>query len=346
MKKRLSVLLSIVICLGLVAGCGTASSASAAPAQASGASEVAESAPAAFTPGKTVEVIVPNSAGGGTDIFARKVIEIINQYDMVPGTTFEVINKGGASGTIGGAYVLSQKGNDDILIFCSTAFWTTPISGTATYSYTEFTPLVEMSTDVLVLAVGKNSGYSTIEEFIEAAKSGEGAVSIAGSSVTSEGGLLNVAFQDEIGCITKWVPYESGGDAVTAVMGGHVDATWTNYGEIQQQIETGDLVILAAATPERLEGLPDVPTMQELGYNVEIEQHRHIAGAPEMSEEAIAFYDDLFQRVYDTPEFTEYIENNMLTPGFVPHAQWAQEYLEVGEYYQGLFDKAQELGLL
>lgn len=358
MRRILSMLLVGTLCMGALIGCAqTAAPAAseAAPAESAAAPEAAseaasEAAPAeaeapAFTPAKKVEVIVPNAAGGGTDIFARKVVEIINQYDFCNGTTFTVENKGGASGAIAGGYVLGQRGNDNLILFASTALWTTPLSGKADYKYTDFTPLVEMSQDVVVLAVGGGTPYNTIEEFIEDAKSEDDKISFCGSSITSEGGLLSIAFQKATGAKTKYVPYDSGGEAVIAVMGGHVTATWTNYGEIEQQIQSGDIRVLAVASGERLPELPDVPTMLELGYDVELVQERHIAAAPDMSEEAQHYWSDIFAQVYETPEFKQYLKDNALNPHFTPVDEWKEEYVHIGEIFKPLLDEAIEMGV-
>jgi tripartite-type tricarboxylate transporter receptor subunit TctC len=116
-------------------------------------------------------------------------------------------------------------------------------------------------------------------------------------------------------------------------------ATWTNPVEAKAHFETGALVPVVAATEKRIADYPDVPTLIEKGYDVTIVQHRIIVGAPGMSKEAIAFYSDLIKKIFDTPEFQEYLKSNSLTPSLVVGEDFAKLSDKVGETYTPLIKK-------
>lgn len=338
-RKSIAILLTVALCMVLIAGCSGAAS-SAAPAQSAPAPSESAQAPQApaFKPTKTIELLVPNSAGGGTDIFARTIEKIAreNKFIDVP---INVVNKPGGSTSVCFGYMLTKKGDDHTIACASTTFWTTPLSGTAPYNYTDFTPLGEMSVDNLVLAMDPNLGLKTIEDVIAYAKAHPGDLSFSGSSLISEGSMLTYALSEASGCEFKPVPFDSGGDAMTAVLGGHISGTWTNPVEAKAHFDSGALIPVAAATETRIADYPNLPTLKEKGYDVSIVQHRIIVGVPGMSQEAIDFYSDLLKKVYETPEFKEYLTSNSLTPSLVVGADFAKLSDKVGETYRPLIEK-------
>lgn len=338
MKRRsIAILLAAALCTALMAGCGGTSS--EPPASAADPAAPAQSSEAAsFKPTKTIELLVPNAAGGGTDIFARTLEKILRENQLVD-VPITVVNKPGGSGSVCFGYMLTKDGDDHTIACASTTFWTTPLSGNAPYDYTDFTPLAEMSVDNLVLAMDPKLGLDTIEKVLEYAKEHPGELTFSGSSLISEGSMLTFALAGASGCEFKAVPYDSGGDALTAVLGGHIAGTWTNPVEAKAHFESGALVPVAAATDERIVGYPDLPTLKEKGYDVTIVQHRIIVGAPGMSQEAIDFWSDTFAKVFETPEFKAYLEDNSLTPSLFVGEDFARLSDEVGETYRPLIEQ-------
>jgi putative tricarboxylic transport membrane protein len=352
MKKAQLIFMAVLMGLSLLAGCTAASTpaasaapapqvSSSAPAPASSSSgEKAPASPAAsWKPSGTVELLVPNSPGGGTDIFARTLEKIIRENKLAD-VTINVVNKPGGSGAVSFGYMLTKRGAGNIISAASTAFWTTPLSGTTEYSYDVFTPLAIFAMDPLMLMVKSDSAINSVEDLVEYSKANPNKFTFAGSSVISEGGLLTFALKKATGCEYKYVPYEGSGEVLTAMLGGHVDGGWMNVSEAASMLASGDLKPIALATEERMSLYPDIPTFKEKGYNVTISQYRHLMGTPDMPPEAVAFWGDLFEKVYNTPEFAAYLTENALTGYFVGPQKYDAVCREIGEMYAPLVKEA------
>lgn len=326
--------LVILLTFTLLIGCSSTSS---------GSSET-EGSPESNTsnyPENPIEIVVPNNAGGGTDIFARTLEEIIRENKFVD-VNMTILNKGGGSGAIGNSYVLTKSNTDNTLLTVSTAFWTTPLSGSVPYSYEDFTPIVDMAIDPLILMVNKDCEFNTLEEILEFTKKNPKKFIIGGTSITSEGSILTHAIKNESGAEFKYIPYDSSAEAVTGLLGGHIDGSFINPSEAGDHVKVGNFKTIAVATEERLEEFPDVPTIMESGLDVSIAQHRHVVGPPGMSEEAVSFWGDVFKKVYDTPEFKEYLNSNSLTGHFYGPEEYATYIKKIGNTYKPLIEEIME----
>ena len=110
------------------------------------------------------------------------------------------------------------------------------------------------------------------------------------------------------------MPYTGGGEANAAVLGGNAHGAWQNPSEIVPLVEGGEVRALAVSGTRRLDALPDIPTVAELGYEFTWQQPRGIVGPPDMPPEALAFWADAFRKMSETAAWKQYIESNSLTP--------------------------------
>src|SRR5699024_5333146 len=131
-----------------------------------------------------------------------------------------------------------------------------------------FTWLSRSQIDPYILVTHSESGFDTIDGMIEELENGNLNVGGYGANGSAHNISWNI-FAEAAGVSANWTPYESTGDAVTGLLGGHIDVANSNPGQVSQYVESGDLKILAVNADERLEDFPDVPTMQELGYDVD-----------------------------------------------------------------------------
>ena len=116
----------------------------------------------------------------------------------------------------------------------------------------------------------------------------------------------------------SFVPLATRGERLAALLGGHVDLTFTEPAELQEHVRAGSLRILAAIGPERVSMYPDAPTLGELGIQVDLpRQWRGVVGPPQMAPAAVTHYQDLFKRLTETRGWREFLDRNGLRNGFL-----------------------------
>jgi putative tricarboxylic transport membrane protein len=195
------------------------------------------------------------------------------------------------------------------------------------------TVLMIVAIDELMLSVRSESKLQTIEEFVKAAKERPGALTIAGTGTNSEDQIFTYLLEKAAGIKVKYVPFNSGGECTTALMGGHVDAGVMNPNEIVAQVEAKKAKNLAVAAKKRLGDAPDLPTFAEKGMEFYWEQMRGVVGTGAMPADAVKWWVDVLKKVTDTKKWQEgYIKRNLLTP-----VQWTGE--EANSYLDGLTSK-------
>jgi putative tricarboxylic transport membrane protein len=283
--------------------------------------------------------VVPFAPGGGTDNLMRTIVGIIdeNKWSPVPIT---VNNRAGGSGVIGYTYLLNKKGDSHVIAGAAPTIVASKIEGRLAGNYRDMTVLMIVAIDELMLSVRADSKYQTIEEFVKAAREQPGHLTVAGTGTNTEDNIFTYLFEKAAGIKLKYVPFNSGGECTTALMGGHVDAGVMNPNEIVAQVEAKKAKNLAVAAKKRLADAPDLPTFAEKGMEFYWEQMRGVVGPGGMSPEATKWWVDILRKVADTKKWQEgYIRRNLLTP-----VQWtgdeAVKYLDSlnGKYEKALAD--------
>ena len=175
-----------------------------------------------------------------------------------------------------------------------------------------FTPIGRMAEDTFLLWVHADSDINTIDEFVEAAMAAGNDWIMAGTGKGQEDQLLTNFLNTAYGLDMKYVPYKGGGRVAKELAGKNANSTVNNPSEQLGFYEAGKTRPLAAFTPERLEVFGDAPTFVELGQDFVYFMQRSVVGAPGMSAEAAAFYQDLFQKVFESDEWQTYRRDKSL----------------------------------
>jgi putative tricarboxylic transport membrane protein len=177
------------------------------------------------------------------------------------------------------------------------------------------TVLMIVAIDELMLSVRNESPYKTIDDFVKAARAKPNSLTVGGTATLTEDHIFTYLFEKAANIQVKYVPFNSGGEVTTALMGGHIDAAVENPNEIVAQIESGKAKNLAVASQKRLKDAADVPTFAERGYKFYWEQMRGVVGPANMSPEAVKWWQDTLKKVVQTKKWQEeYIKRNLLTP--------------------------------
>lgn len=262
-------------------------------------------------PNGNIELVAPATPGGGWDTTARAIQKIIRDEKLVD-QNINVVNKPGGGGEVGWQYLSTKDAHH--LAINSSLLISNNLLGQSNLTYEDFTPLAILTTEWMTIAVSADSEFENAIEIMEQLKADPQSLKIAvAPGLGNNDHLSFVQAAKEFGVdVTKldFMVYESGGDVLTALLGGHVDLATMALSESKEQHLAGNLRILSVSADERVEGIEDVPTWKEQGIDIVFPHWRGIMGPKDMSEEEIAYWDDVFSKMVETEAWAELVKNN------------------------------------
>ena len=305
---RLKALLALVAALAafVVTACNTGS----------GSSGSAEDYPS-----QQLDWTIAFGPGGGNDLMARKLVQIIQDEKLYP-ADIAVENREGGSGATGWGYLMSKAGDPYNVSTTSGSFLTTPLQADPGWTYKDFTHVGLMATDDALLLVDGKKPIKTYEDWVKFAKSKGGKVVVGGIGTVNVDFILQALIAKKEGYEIEYVPYNEEGQVQTSLLSGALDAMVSNPGSVLGQIESGDMNPLLFTGPERLEGLPDVPTGEEKGVSDLPSMPRGLILPPDAPQEAQDWWIDTMKEVVKTDEWKQYIEDNYL----VEDVRWGEDF--------------------
>jgi putative tricarboxylic transport membrane protein len=288
-----------------------------------------------FTPTKEVEFVVPYSAGGGSDMYARVFAQVSKESKLVD-QNIVVINKEGGSGAVGNTYTFNKKGDSETLMTWAPGQQAGTVLNNADVKLENLTPIATLAEDSFLVVVKKDSKFNSLEDLINAAKEAPNKITVGGSGVGNEDHLLYHLINKNYKTKLKYVTFNSGGETTSALLGGHIDVVISNPNEILPQIEAGEVKALATSAEERLEGpLDQVPTFKELGHpEIKVAMFRGVVGPPDMPKEAVKYWENVMKEVSESEEWQEgYIKKYSLQNVFKGAEESKKYYEDVLEEY-------------
>lgn len=266
-------------------------------------------------PTKNIEMVAWASPGGGSDFmcrtFAKSTVGILPQ-------TMYVVNKKGGGGAVGMAYVQSKPADGYTLLGVTNNLVYTPLSKRDfKYNYKDFEPIIMWGFDPKCIAVATKSPYKTIEDLVNAAKGQPGKIKIGTFGPGTDDHITGYLLGREAGAKVGFVPFDSGGEILAALLGGHIAAQITEVIEVKSQMDAGKVSILAVATEQRLADLPDVPTMQEKGWNVVVPKFRGLVVKKGTPDEIVDYLISSSLKAIQTPIFKNYLKQSLIEPYFL-----------------------------
>jgi len=263
--------------------------------------------PQAWKPEKPVEIIIGTSPGGPQDRTGRLIQKILQEQKLVSAPV-NVVNKPGGGGAVGLTYLSQHPGDGHYLMVNSVTLLTNQITGRSPLSYTDFTPLAVIGAEYVGVAVLADSPVKNGLDLVERLRKDPGLYSTSIGTAFGNATHLSYALAMRAAGVDirklKTVVFNSGGDAMTALLGGHVDAMASAPSTLLQHIKAGKVRMLAVVAPQRLSGdFAGIPTWKELGINVTFELWRGLAGPKGMSRAQTQFWDDALGRMAKTGEW-------------------------------------------
>ena len=256
-----------------------------------------------YAPGDKINVLIGFKPGGGSDNLAQLVepflakamnVTFVNQY--IPG----------AAGAIAWTKLGNSTENDGYTISITNSPMIVAnylLNSEIKYNVKQFEPIANVVTDPGILVVGKDSPYKTAEEFFAAAKANPDTLTVGNSGIGGDDFFSCIFLERLTGVTLKKVPFKGDGPSMTAAMGGKIDASSNNLGTVFQQIKSGNLRALAIYSNKRNPQLPDVPTMKELGYELDNGSSRGFSAPMGIPADKRAALIAGFEKVLSDPEF-------------------------------------------
>lgn len=261
-------------------------------------------------PSKPIELVSPTGAGGGSDLVARAVADIITKEKLLP-QPIVVVNKPGGGGAMGQSYVAQRKGDPYVVLLGGTTLVTVPIRTGLDVGLDKFQALGAIGVDLNSVAVRADAPYKNMREFIAAAKASPKPFVIGTTFPGGSAHVLVWKLEQMTGVKFATVSFKSGSETVTAVLGGHIQATAENLGEVMPQVEARTLKLLGVPALRRPAGLPNVPTLKEQGYDIHAGGFRAFAAPAGVPQDAFRLLESTIAKVHNSAGWRDYMTRYM-----------------------------------
>ena len=297
-----------------------------------------------WKPTKPIEFVAPFAPGGGSDVLARSIASIIEGEKLCP-VPLLVANKAGGSGLVGTTAVVQQKGDPHVLLtFIPGQAQAALVAGKGAPTFRELTLICNLALDEQLIVVKADSPFKTIRDIIAEAKKRPGELTIGGTGAGQDDQICQRLFERSAGIKFRYVPFKSGGECITALLGGHVNMIWANPPEFVPQWEAKMVRPVAVAKSTRMADFSDVPTLKEVGHDVTYFFYRGITAAQNIPAEASAFYENMFKRMAESVAWKEkYLKKYMLSPSWMGSKEFAKVVAQNEEESKEIL---KDLGLL
>jgi putative tricarboxylic transport membrane protein len=255
-------------------------------------------------PNEPISIILPSSAGAPIDVMARKLAESASKHlNNVP---INVINKTGGAGMVAMAATQMEKADGYTLHAEATGITSVLQLDGAPFKYTDFIPVSRIELDPFALFVKEGGEYQTIQDVIKDAKENPGEITIGGYGTATPHHLVAMQFAEEAGVNLKWVAFNSGSDAITAVMGNNLDLALSNISSLQRF--EGKVKALAHSSEKPLNNFPNLKSFKEQGFGIEKYHWRGLFVKRGTSTEIVNQLEVAFNKAIEEPEFQKYLD--------------------------------------
>ena len=270
----------------------------------------------AWEPKKPIKIIVGFSPGGGTDIVARTIVASAQEFFPVP---LVVVNKPGAGGTLAAEFVSKSKPDGYTLLVAGGSESTSvPNHRKVNYDIGEFVGIIRLIRSRIFFGVQSSSNIKSIEDLAKEAKANPGKLSYSSSG---QGSILHssmLLLANDLKADLRHVPYKGGAPAMAAMLGGHVDiAMIGGPEEAQAHLAAGKIRLLATPSDTRFPGLPDVPTLKELGHDVYVDNMKGLVAPKGTPDEVAKYLHDTFKKGLDSTVWAKMAGKLKLETGYL-----------------------------
>lgn len=258
-------------------------------------------------PNKPIDVIVAYKAGGGTDVGARLLTTAAEQMSD---HSFVVQNREGAGGEMGYNFLTQSEPDGYTIGFINLpTFVSLPEERDTEYSIDDVEPIMLHVYDPALLIVNPDTGLETLDDFLTYAKDNPNEITVANNGTGASNHIIAAHFEAKADIELNHVPFDGTNELITALRGGHVMAGVAKLSEVSQHVQSGEIVALASMTEERLEELPDVPTLMEHDIDVIGASGRGVVAPKGTDPKIIEYLHDVLKEAVESEEHIEQANN-------------------------------------
>ena len=272
-------------------------------------------------PTKEVQIVIPYAPGGATDLVFRALAATTQKY---LGQAVVVVNRAGGGGAVGFTEAAQAKPDGYTLTTLVTPVTILPHQVKTTFSYQSFEPILNVVQDPAMLQVRADAPWKSLSEFLEYARKNPGAITVGNSGAGGGVHLIATAFAHATGITFNHIPFAGGGQSVTALLGGHVNAVSVSPPEGIAHVKAGKLRIIALFSGKRLADFPDVPTVSEQGVNFNMGQWRGLGAPKGTPPQVIQILHDAFKKGMEDPAFIENAKSMSVELAYVGPAEFGK----------------------
>lgn len=297
-----------------------------------------------WSPSERMTFVAWASRGGGSDTIVRQgYLRPIRQNDLLP-VDARAINQTGGGGEAGMRYTLDQDPDGHTVLNVTTNLVVTPLSRDIGITYEDFTPIARMGVEpVLLVSRADDDRFNNMEEFAEYASNNR--ATVASFDVGSQDHTAAFLLGQETDMNIEVVPFSGGGEQVSALLGGDVDATVVQPSEVSSQRESGDIQYLMHFSGQQLDLYPDLPYVNQVfDTEIVVEQFRGTVVHGETPQPRVQYLRNLFRDIYETDEFKQYAENNNVNPAWLRGRDFNEYIEDVNQRFTRVF-KENNLGI-
>ena len=276
---------------------------------------------AEWAPAQPLRIIVHTAPGGGADLFARQVADIIRQGKLLA-VPVEIVNAAGGGGAVAINLANEKRGDASYLMCVTNVLLTTPLTQKNLPTYKDFVPVAAMAHDTNAVHVFAGSPHKTINELIEAARRQPGTLTHGSGAFGGTDHIIAFQLGKATGTQFRYVVFKGGGDATVALLGGHIEFVTGNPSETRAHVDSGKLRVLAIIGDKRLPVFPDVPTLKEQGITLEgtYAVFRGFVAPGGIPPAAADTYAGVLRKVMDTAAWKRFVASDQLIEEFIERA--------------------------
>ncbi len=266
---------------------------------------------AAAGPASNLQIMVPNSPGGGYDTTARTVAQVLENQKVTG--SIQVFNLPGAGGTVGLQRVVNEKGNGKLAMQMGLGVVGAAYTQKSKATLNDTTPIAKLIEEAGAIVVPKDSPYKDVKSLVDAWKKDPSKVNVGGGS--SPGGPDHL-LPMQLAKAVSYIGFDGGGELLPAVLGNKIAFGASGFGEFLEQVKSGSIRVLAVTSDKRVDALPDVPTMKESGIDFTFTNWRGIVAPPEISAADKQVWIDALTKMHSTDAWKAELEKRGWTDAF------------------------------
>jgi tripartite-type tricarboxylate transporter receptor subunit TctC len=282
-------------------------------------------------PDRALTLVTAAGPASSMDITSRQIAEPLSR---LAGVAVNVVNKAGGGGSLAYNHLRAEPHDGYTILTISRSVTLHPYTSDSDFDPEMVRGVAQAVSDWEVLIADTDSEWQTAGDFVAAARAAAQPVVMSGPSVGSVAHITASEFARSGEFEFSYVPSPSGGEAMVGVMGGHIPAAFSEPAESWSQREGGEIRYLGVASPERLDFMPDVPTMREQGYDFVSSNWRAFVVAAETPDCVLEKLEALFDQAIHSDEFVSVVESNRSSIDYIGAADFSEQLL--------VFDKEAE----